>query len=113
MTNQRDVVTTGETDAIFRVINDPVELFLEYRLIALDAPKGGPYPDQELYGAVSAELETRYCILIVSMDKYGGTETQFFYDVSRSYRIAKEILNLLGEGCVTPIAAKYILEDWL
>ncbi len=112
--HHRDVTVNAEIDAIYRVIRDPVEMFLEYRLIALDTPKASaPISEREFYDELGAELGLRYCILIICIDRYGGTETKFLYDVSRDRTIAQELLRILCEGAVTPCTASYILEDLL
>ncbi len=112
MINHREVLTSGETDVLVRFISDPVEMLLEYRLIALDTPKAADLPQQGYYGEY-AEVSMRYCIMIVSTDIYGYTDTAFLYDISRDEQIAKEILKILYDGAVTPITAKHIVEDLL
>lgn len=112
MTYQRDTVAGSGTESLFRVIREPVKLFLEYRLIALDTPNS-EYPDFVVCEEPNPETKTRYCILIVCMDRFGGTETKFLYDVTRDREIAREILKILCDGAVTPCTAKYIVEDLL
>ena len=114
MLYHRESITSGETEALFRVISDPVELFLEYRLIALDTPKAADKSfEREFFGDLGAELGVRYCILIICSDRYGTTDTKFLYDVTRDYEIVRELLRILCEGAVTPCTAKYVIEDLL
>lgn len=110
MTYQRDTVAGSGADVLFRVIREPVKLFLEYRLIALETPNS-EYPDFIRGNESNPEAETKYCILIICTDRFGGTETKFLYDVTRYPNIARDLLHILCNGSVTPSTAKYILED--
>ena len=114
MIYQRERLAPGESEAVYRVITDPVEILLEYRLIALETPKApafvpNEYRCEELY----ADIGLRYCILIIASDRFGGTETKFLYDVARDQTVAEALLKTLCDGAVTPCTAKYVIEDLL
>lgn len=113
MIYQRGILANGESQAVFRVITDPVEILLEYRLIALDAPKPPSIMTDKYYGGLGPDVGVRYCILIIANDRFGGSETKLLYDITREQSVAEALLKTLCDGAVTPCTAKYVIEDLL
>ena len=78
-------------------------LRLCYQLIAT------PFPSDS-----EAENATVYSILCLRAEEDGPTfEYEFLFDVSRTESGARELMELLRQGGVTPCSAKAVLEDWL
>jgi hypothetical protein len=113
MIYQHDKIDDNTMKTMYRLITEPTELLLEYRLIVLDPPNYVVAGDEFICGTGSDEYSLRYCILIVQSDRIFGSESRFLYDVSRDKETAETILKALCDGAVTPLQAKYIIEDIL
>ncbi len=124
MIYQQQRITQTETETLFKQLTDPAEILLEYRIITLDPPKVdgqnlGTSKEEEWllqrygYDDLNADCSVRYCILIIASDRWGSTETEFIYDVTRDLAVAEDLLKTLCNAAVTPCTARYIIEDLL
>ena len=110
MLYQNSQVITEEPSVMYTKVVDPAEYLLEYRIIALDLSKDA---EKAPYVMPYTDCSVSYSLLIILYDEYGGTETNFLYDVTRNLAVAKALQSLLCDGAVTPCSANDVIEDML